>query len=1072
MIKEKIYTLGQLGKKFFQHIANHGIRSASLKTLSFVQTRLRIARHIPRPEGLDPREWDIPREEQNSLAPPPGPVKLLAYYLPQFHPIPENDRWWGEGFTEWTNVTKATPLYPGHNQPDLPGPLGFYDLRVQEVMRRQVAMAKHHGIYGFCFHYYWFSGRRLLERPLEGYLNDPNCDLPFCLNWANENWSRRWDGKDQEILIQQVHSPEDDRSIMQDLLRYFSDPRYIRLDGRPLFLVYHAKLLPDMKATLERWRQYCEELGELPPYFVMVQSFDNWDPRQYDFDAAAQFPPHLSHKPEGYKHTSIQGISSDFTGTVVAYEEMYKQTLAGLNAPFPLFPCVCPGWDNTPRRGNNAFIYAGATPAKYEQWLEQACSHALKTLPEDQAFVFINAWNEWAEGAHLEPSQRYGYAFLNATSRVLTSTSAAGRAILDPSLRLRLLVVSHDAARAGAQILLLEHLRWLTRHAAVDIYLILLQDGPLLSDFKSICPVLICAPEHIQTNTVREFCGKIDLILGNTAVVASAYDVLSTFDVPIVTYVHELEQSLQKFAGQVTLEKMCHHTNHYVAASESIRRNLVSRHNISPEIVQTIHASITPPSIHPSPRLREAQRQTLELPQNIQIVLGCGSRDWRKGVDIFVEVARRVLKNPDCPPTIFIWIGGGDDPSITSPQMLVKRYGLDTQVLFLGEQSFPQPYFQTADIFLLPSREDPFPLVCLEAAACKMPIVCFDDVGDMPGFVSLGGGFVVPRENVEAMAERVLLLLISPDLRSKLGQKAFDNFHSMHTTDIAAPFLLALCREKAGKPAPVSVIVPNYNYANYLERRLASIFEQSFRDIEVIVLDDASTDQSLARIARWQQRTNLQLVKNTSNSGNVFVQWRKGLELAKGEFIWIAEADDDATPSFLGALLAACSRPGVVMAYSIPQVIDGKDRLVRDFNYRKNYLTYAARDRWTHNYEISGLREIREVLAIANCLPNVSAVVFRKPDSALFEDCLAYRCSGDWFFYLRLAALGRVAYVHGDLAFHRRHDQSVIGKDQQAKRHILRQEMEQIHHLAQNLFGPLSKEILDRMQTFRESLDQ
>lgn len=1066
--KGKIRSINNLGQKFFHHIYHSGLRNTCVKTWAFLRDRLHSVHSLSQPEDLQSLDENSHKEDQCDPIHTSSPIKLLAYYLPQFHPIPENDRWWGEGFTEWANVARAQPLYPGHNQPDLPGPLGFYDLRIPEVMRKQVDMAKHHGIYGFCFHYYWFSGKRLLELPLERYLEDPSCDLPFCLNWANENWSRRWDGRDQEVLIQQAHSPEDDLAIMQDLLRYFSDPRYIRVDGRPVFLVYHAKLLPDMEATLERWRKCCEEQGERPPYFVMVQSFENQDPRQYGFDAATQFPPHIGHNPLGFKTTSIPGIIPGFTGRAVAYEELRDQTLAGLGQPFTLFPCVCPNWDNTPRRGKSAYLYPGATPKKYAQWLTQACAHATKTLPDDRAFVFVNAWNEWAEGAHLEPNQHYGYAFLNATSRVLAATGAAGRSVIDPKLRLRLLVVSHDAARAGAQILLLEHLRWLKRHAAVDIHLIILQDGALRADFEATCPVLLCPPQRLSVDALKKFCGMPDLIFGNTAVAAAAYDTLSTLGVPIITHVHELEQSLQKFAGQATLDKMLRYTNRYVAASESIRQNLISRHGVTPDAIQTIRAFITPTPIHESPN--RSYLHHLGIRQDSLIVLGCGSRDWRKGVDIFVEVARRVLETPNCPSVTFIWIGGGSDPSISDPQELAENYGLSKQVLLLGEQADPQPYFQAADIFLLTSREDPFPLVCLEAAASKTPVICFDETGDMPEFVGLGGGFVTPKEDVEAMATQVFRLLGSSELRNKLGQKAFENLHARHTTDIAVPKLLTLCREVAGKPAPVSVIVPNYNYANYLDQRLASVFEQTFRDMEVIVLDDASTDQSLEVLTKWQKRTNLQLIKNISNSGNVFVQWRKGLELAKGEFIWIAEADDDAAPSFLATLLTACAQPGVVMAYSIPQVIDGQGHLASGFDYRESYLTYAARNRWTQSYEVSGREEAQEVLSVVNCVPNVSAVVLRKPDPAILEDCEAYRCSGDWLFYLHLAAYGRIAYVHGNLAFHRRHDQSVIGEDQQTKQCLLRQEMEQIHQFAQKSFGPLPEETLERMKAFRESL--
>jgi len=794
-------------------------------------------------------------------------------------------------------------------------------------------------------------------------------------------------------------------------------------------------------------------------------------PRQDGFDAAAQFPPHLSHNPAGFKTTTIDGIRSDFSGTVIAYEEMMGQTLAGLDEPFPLFPCVCPSWDNTPRRGGAATIYAGATPQKYAAWLRRACEQAVANLPEDRTFVFINAWNEWAEGAHLEPGRRYGYAFLNATSRVLEEMATAGDAVTDPALRLRVLFVAHDAARAGAQVLLLEHMRWLARHAAVDMHLLLLRDGPLRPSFEAVCPVLVCPPQRIASPRIREWCGELDLIFGNTAVAAAAYPSLASLGVPMITHVHELEHSLQNFAGKTVLDAMTRHTARYIAASETVRQNLVDRHGIAPEEVQTIRAFITPPAVAPSESEdRRRWRQALGLPPDRLLVLGCGSRDWRKGVDSFVEIARLVLSAPDCPKTTFVWIGGGRDPSIADPIALARRHGLDRNVLFVGEQERPQTYYQAADLFVLPSREDPFPLVCLEAAACHVPTICFDGVGDMPAFVGQDGGFVVPREDVPAMAERVRQLLADADLRRQLGRQARENLLAWHTTDIAVPRILALCRQVAGKPPPVSVIVPNYNYARYLDQRLSSIFGQTFRDLEVILLDDASTDDSLAVLAPWQKRTGLRLVTNDHNSGNAFTQWRKGVELARGKFIWIAEADDDASPCFLATLLAACSQARVVLAYSIPRVIDTAGEPAFGFDYRTNYLAYASRERWQKSYVVSGREEIREALAVANCLPNVSAVVFRKPAAELLGDCQAFRCSGDWLFYLLVADRGDIAYVHGDLAFHRRHDQSVVARDQQEKRRVLREEMKRIHLFAEQTFGPLPETTRERMRRFRESL--
>jgi lipopolysaccharide biosynthesis protein len=361
------------------------------------------------------------------------PVRLITYYLPQFHPIPENDLWWGKGFTEWTNVTKALPRFVGHYQPRLPGGLGFYDLRLVENLRQQAMLAKRHGIGGFCFHYYWFGGRRLLDTPLELLLSHPDIGLPFCINWANGGWTRTWDGCDKMVLIEQKHSAEDDLAIATALEPALRDPRYIRINGRPILMLYRPGLLPDAVATVARWRQHFVNSGIGDPYLVMPQAFGDDDPNVFNMDAAAGFPPHKFgwHLPS--IAASLRLLDPRYRGRVASYEAMAQGAMAFRCDEYKLFHGVCPGWDNDARRPGRGITFVGSSPQKYGLWLENACRKALQASSPDERIVFVNAWNEWAEGAHLEPDLHYGYAYLRETARVLNklALSVHGKPALD-----------------------------------------------------------------------------------------------------------------------------------------------------------------------------------------------------------------------------------------------------------------------------------------------------------------------------------------------------------------------------------------------------------------------------------------------------------------------------------------------------------------------------------------------------------------------------------------------------------------------------------------------------------------
>lgn len=341
------------------------------------------------------------------------PVKAVCFYLPQYHEIPENDQWWGKGFTEWTNVRPAKPKFRGHYQPRIPGELEYYNLLDPGIQKRQIELARQYGLHGFCFYYYWFGGKRLLEKPVENYLNDPSLDFPFCLCWANENWTRRWDGLDHDVLIAQKHSPQDDIAFIEDVARYFQDRRYIKVDEKPILVVYRPSLLPSARKTASRWRKWCRRNGIGEIFLALTHSFDTINPREIGYDAAIEFPPNNQHPPE--ITSQISGIKDDFEGKIFDWGVFPERSQKYEKPAYPLFRGVCPSWDNTARKKNRGNILYGSSPRGYQNWLYNAILDTSVHWPASNRLVFINAWNEWAEAAYLEPDAEYGYAYLDAT---------------------------------------------------------------------------------------------------------------------------------------------------------------------------------------------------------------------------------------------------------------------------------------------------------------------------------------------------------------------------------------------------------------------------------------------------------------------------------------------------------------------------------------------------------------------------------------------------------------------------------------------------------------------------------
>jgi hypothetical protein len=360
-----------------------------------------------------------------------GKIRPIAIYLPQYHPIPENDEWWGKGFTEWTNVRKSKPLFNSHNQPRIPHSLvGYYDLSDPNVMIRQASLASEYGIYGFAFYHYWFNGKQLLELPVNNMLNSGKPDFPFCLFWANETWSRRWLGEEKEILIKQTYSEEDDLNHIKWLIRAFKDNRYIKINNRPVFIIYRPFDFPDIRKTLLTFSNECLKEGIEKPYFISSNSHaGDIDMRAYGFDCILNFEPQLGILPDFMNdRKSFRKLLRNMKlGVLSSKLKLYdysesKEKMSNRLFPYPYFPCSCISWDNSPRRGRNGIILKNNTPEIFKKYFRKSVKKLQEmNLGDEEKFIFINAWNEWAEGNYLEPDDKYGFEYLEAIKEVLLS---------------------------------------------------------------------------------------------------------------------------------------------------------------------------------------------------------------------------------------------------------------------------------------------------------------------------------------------------------------------------------------------------------------------------------------------------------------------------------------------------------------------------------------------------------------------------------------------------------------------------------------------------------------------------
>ena len=976
-------------------------------------------------------------------------AKVLAYYLTQFHSFPENDAWWGKGFTEWTNVARGQPRFKDHYQPRIPRDLGFYSLAAIDTMRKQAEMAKAAGVYGFVFYYYTFNGKRLLERPLEQFLQTPDIDMPFCLMWANENWTRRWDGMESEVLISQDYREDGDARLVEEYARHFSDRRYIRIQGRPLLMIYRPGLIPNTARTIARWRAlFADQFGE-NPIIIMSQSFDDHDPSAFGLDGAIEFPPHKLTKNISLADFDPQLLDDTFSGQIFAYDDLVKCSLEESRPPFPLIKTLVPSWDNDARRQGAGLVVHGSTPAKYEAWLSTLVERAQRNPFFGEPIVCVNAWNEWCEGAYLEPDLHFGAAYLNATGRAVAGSPR-------DAARPRLLLVGHDAFPSGAQQLLLNIGKTLQSAFGVEIEFLLLAGGTMESDYSAVAPLTVAKDRNALVARIRDLAARqFSTAIVNTSASGEAALLLAAQGVKSVLLVHELPRLLREKALEGSARAGIASAKHVVFASAFVCEKVIAALGLPASEKLMIRPQGSYKQMTYAPADAQALRKELGLNTRARLVLGVGYADMRKGFDLFLQVWR--LLRSSQPTMHFCWVGG-IDPNLKEwlADEMAEAIAAGT-LHMVGYRSDVAAFFSAADALLLTSREDPFPTVALEAMSVGAPVIAFDRSGGIADFLKEEAlGLVVPYCDAPAMARELEKLLADGVDRAMQAraQEAIEKRFGF------PPYVRDLLRLALPDLPPVSVTVPNYNYAHCLADRLNTIFDQTHPVEEVIVLDDASPDNSvevIERIAEERER-DITLVINDVNSGSVFAQWTKAAEMAQGDYIWIAEADDLSEPSFLATMLAVMrTDPAIQIAFCDSRSINAEGAPV--YASYKPYFATIEPGALCQGEVFEGADFLRRFLSVKNTILNVSSVVWRR--EALLrclEACRAelsqYRMAADWRLYVEcVTARGaKIAYVADPLNVHRRHAQSVT-HTLNAQKHV--DEIRRMHRaVAERLADP------------------
>lgn len=826
-------------------------------------------------------------------------------------------------------------------------------------------------------------------------------------------------------------------------------------------MMYRASAIRDVAVQVTHWRSVFREHHSEDPIFVMAQCFDDLDPRLYGFDGAVEFPPHKLTKSAKNISSSVKTYDNSFGARVFDYDELVDISFNEPRAEFPLIRTALPSWDNDARRQGEGMVVHASTPEAYERWLGGLIDDAERHRFFGEAVVCVNAWNEWCEGAYLEPDVHFGAAYLNATARAVSGlTRPFGK----------LLLVGHDAFPAGAQQLLLSIGLHLRRAFGFQIETVLLAGGELEKEYEAVGQVFRpTGKTHLQEILLAKLNSGFVSAIVNTCAAASVIPALKQVGIRTTLLVHEMPGILKEKALTEATRAGILAADSVIFPAEIVKRKVL--HAVS--VPDGLRFAIQPQGLYknriPDKKSILQVRSRLGLKDTSILVIGAGYADLRKGFDLFLaswKLARG--KNAD---VHFCWLGKVEPQIADWFRPDIEAAEQTGSFHMLGYQNDPECYYGAADVFLLPSREDPFPSVALEALNAGLPIVAFEGTGGIPELITdINLGIVVSYGNVSALSEAIFKAAtlrrgknFAAYAQSVIRMRfSFDDY-AQRLWNISSPDIPSL-----------SVAVIAYNHARYLQERLQSIFMQDMPVKEIIVVDDASTDDSLDIITAAAEQADryVSVFVNENRCGSPYLQWMRAVEASKGEFVWLAEGDDAAGRPFASRLLKLMNTDNsIVMCFSDSRSVDDQSNVV--YESYKDYYATVEPGALSSDAIFEGPDFIRRFLLVKNLILNVSAAMWRREPllralKACEKDLKSLTISGDWRLYLECLSNdgSKIGYVADRLNVHRRHSSSLTG-GLSLGAHL--REIAAMHTFIERRFA-VSKEVSAAQDAYREEL--